>query len=103
MIIDASFLELAQRDQFRQLARQCGVPGILISCDAPVDILRERIKHRSRHETDASEATLAVLQHQIQTHDALTGEERVNSLVVSSGATLTPEQLDTLAGRLLAE
>jgi aminoglycoside phosphotransferase family enzyme/gluconate kinase len=96
VIVDASFLELAQRDQFILLARQCGVPGILISCDAPVSILRERIKHRSRHETDASEATLSVLQHQIQTHDALSDEERGNSLVVSSGSILTPEQLHTL-------
>ena len=104
VIVDASFLELAQRDHFRQLARQCGVPGILISCDAPVSILRERIKHRSRHETDASEATLEVLQHQIQTHDALTGEERMNSLTVtSSKPILTSEQLDALARRLQVE
>jgi predicted kinase len=65
--------------------------------------LRERIKHRSRHEKDASEATLAVLQHQIETHDALTDEERANSLVVSSGEMLTAEQLDALARQLLAE
>ena len=103
VIVDASFLELERRNDFRQLALQSGVPGILISCDAPESVLRERIKHRSRHETDASEATLAVLQHQIQTHDALTDEERAGSLVVSSGSILTPEQLHTLARRLLAE
>jgi len=103
VIVDASFLDLAQRDQFSLLAHQCGVPGILISCDAPVSVLRERIERRSRHEKDASEATLAVLQHQIETHDALTDEERANSLVVSSGEMLTAEQLDALARRLLVE
>jgi predicted kinase len=103
VIVDASFLGSAQRDQFSLLARQCGVPGILISCDAPENILRERIERRSRHEKDASEATLAVLQHQIETHDALTEEERANSLVVSSGEMLTSEQLHTLARRLQAE
>ena len=104
VIVDASFLELAQRDQFSLLARQCGVPGILISCDAPVSVLRERIERRSRHEKDASEATLAVLQHQIETHDALTEEERANSLMVtSSKPILTSEQLHTLARRLLVE
>jgi len=103
VIVDASFLGLAQREQFWLLARQCGVPAILISCDAPESVLRERIKRRSRHEKDASEATLAVLQHQIETHDVLTGEERANSLLVSSGEMLTAEQLHTLARRLLAE
>jgi len=39
VIVDASFLELAQRDHFRQLARQCGVPGILISCDSPEECI----------------------------------------------------------------
>jgi len=103
VIVDASFLGLAQREQFWLLARQCSVPAILISCDAPESVLRERIKRRSRHEKDASEATLAVLQHQIETHDVLTGEERANSLLVSSGEMLTAEQLHTLARRLLAE
>ncbi len=101
VIVDASFLESVQRNKFMQLARQCNVPGILISCDAPVSVLRERIKRRSGHETDASEATLAVLQHQIQSHDVLTDEEQVNSLaVVSSKPTLTSEQLHTLTRRI---
>jgi aminoglycoside phosphotransferase family enzyme/predicted kinase len=103
VIVDASFLELAQRDKFWLLARQCGVPAILISCDAPVSVLRERIKHRSRHEKDASEATLAVLQHQIETHDALTDGERANSLVVSSGSILAPEQLHTLKNLITSD
>ena len=103
VIVDASFLGSAQRDQFSLLARQCGVPGVLISCDAPVSVLRERIERRSRHETDASEATLAVLQHQIQTHDALSDEERGNSLVVSSGEMLTAEQLHTLKNMITSD
>ncbi len=79
-IVDASFLKASQRDQFTRLASQCRVPHIFISCGAAESVLRERIRQRSAHETDPSEATLAVLQHQIASHDALTGEELAHAL-----------------------
>ena len=47
VIIDASFLKAAQRNQFRKLASTCGVPCLIIHCDAPVTELRKRIKQRS--------------------------------------------------------
>ena len=96
-IVDASFLKLSQRDQFTQLAHQCHVPYVLISCDAPVSVLRDRIKQRTENEMDPSEATLAVLQHQIESHEALTDEERAHCLSPDpSQPGLTSEQLHTL-------
>ena len=100
-IVDASFLKAAQRDQFTRLARQCHVPHIFISCGAAENVLRDRIRQRAAHETDPSEATLAVLQHQLQSHDALTAEERAHSLAPDpSHPVLAPEQLDMLKQRI---
>ncbi|MGA7540559.1 MAG: AAA family ATPase [Steroidobacteraceae bacterium] len=60
-IVDATFLERAQRARFAELARSCGAPLHLILCEAPEPVLRARIVERGRMRHDASEADLDVL------------------------------------------
>ena len=62
VIVDAAFLRRAERDGFRQLARELGVEFSLLHADAPAEQLRERIRARRG---DASEATVEILDRQL--------------------------------------
>jgi aminoglycoside phosphotransferase family enzyme/predicted kinase len=82
-IIDATFLKSAQRAPFRQLAQQCGIPLKILDFRASDHVLHERILQRQQ-QTDVSEATIEVLQSQRQTAEALSPEERENTITVDS-------------------
>jgi hypothetical protein len=96
-IVDASFLKKSDRDQFKRLALACYAPYIVISCEAPEGVLRERIKHRSETQQDTSEANLTVLQHQLQSREPLTSDEQAHTNAITcSRSALSSEQLRTL-------
>ena len=76
MIADATFLDRGQRQKFQNLAESLGVILAIVDCSAPVGVLRSRIRERSALRQDASDADLAVLEHQLQHHDPLTRAER---------------------------
>jgi len=96
-IVDASFLKKSDRDQFKQLAQACNAPYIVISCEAPEGVLRERIRHRSETQQDPSEANLAVLQHQLQSQEPLTSDEQAHTNAITcTHPALSSEQLRTL-------
>lgn len=75
-IVDAAFLARAQRDAFRALARDLRVPFRIVDCRADPAILRQRITTRAAAADDPSEATIAVLDRQLATHEPLAGDER---------------------------
>jgi aminoglycoside phosphotransferase family enzyme/gluconate kinase len=96
-IVDASFLKKSDRDQFKRLAQACYAPYIVISCEAPEGVLRERIRHRSETQRDPSEANLSVLQHQLQSQEPLTMDEQTQTNAITcSRPALSSEQLRTL-------
>lgn len=74
-IVDATFLARAQRDAFRQLAHDLRVPFLIADCRADEQELRRRILGRVRTAGDASEATHAVLEHQLATAQPLDDDE----------------------------
>jgi hypothetical protein len=76
VLVDATFLHQAQRDTFAALARQAGCPFHILACEAAPDTLRARIRQRQVAGNDASDATLAVLEQQLQTVEPLTATER---------------------------
>lgn len=73
VLVDAAFLKRAERDEFRALAAQLGIPFAILACEAPVDELRRRLRARTG---DASEATVAVLEQQLQWLQPLGADER---------------------------
>ncbi len=75
-IIDAAFLRRAERDEFRALAGTLGARFVLIECTAPADVLRARIARRMEQGSDASDATVAVLERQLATHEPVAPDER---------------------------
>ena len=70
-IVDAAFLKRAEREAFRALARDAGAAFLIASCDAPEDVLRERVARREKAARDASEAGVAVLDNQLATSEPL--------------------------------
>jgi aminoglycoside phosphotransferase family enzyme/predicted kinase len=87
VIVDAAFLEREQRVLFKNLARQCDVPYIIIDLTASADTLRQRIVTR---EKGASDADLTVLEHQLATQQPLQADELEYAVVVD-----TEKPLDT--------
>jgi len=83
VIVDATFTARWQRDLLRDTARAHVAAFHILDFQVPVDTLRERILQRARSGRDASEANLAVLQHQLDTQEELAADEQAD--VVSVG------------------
>ncbi|MDD2925578.1 bifunctional aminoglycoside phosphotransferase/ATP-binding protein [Rhodoferax sp.] len=75
VLVDATFLKRADRDQFRDLARQTGAAFAILAPSATPEQLRERILARAAFGHDASEATLAVLAQQMREIEPLQADE----------------------------
>lgn len=76
VIVDATFLHSAQRVQFRRLSESLNVPFQIIEFDVEPSELRQRVAAREERGGDASDAGIAVLEHQLRTRELLTDEER---------------------------
>jgi predicted kinase len=85
VIVDATFLQRAQRDAFRQLAERRGVPFVILAFDADPATLRQRIEERRQEGEDPSEATIDVLEQQLAEREPLGEEERGYVVAVRDG------------------
>ena len=73
VIVDAAFLKRAERDSFAALAAELGVGFKILATGAPPEELRRRLLARSG---DASEATAAILDRQLEWFEPLDEAER---------------------------
>jgi aminoglycoside phosphotransferase family enzyme/predicted kinase len=96
-VVDATFLERAWRDRFRELATTSGVPFLVLDCVAPVDTLRARIGRRAGQADNVSDAGVAVLERQLGAVHLLDDDELNDALQVSPD---TPLDLDEAKRRL---
>lgn len=76
VIVDAAFLQRAERDSFHALASACDADFAILAPQADIDELRRRITERQAIGVDASEATLDVLERQLQWIEPLDDGER---------------------------
>jgi aminoglycoside phosphotransferase family enzyme/predicted kinase len=98
VIVDATFLKREQRERQRRTAERSGAGFLILDCQAPVEVLKDRIHARSRAGGDPSEADVAVLENQIAHREALDEEERLHALPVNtSGELSTAELLERLS------
>jgi predicted kinase len=74
-IVDATCTLRWQRDLLRETARLHDAEFRILDFPVPVSTLRARIVERSRAGNDASEADLAVLQHQLDSEEPLAADE----------------------------
>jgi uncharacterized protein len=81
VIVDAAFLKREQRDLFRRLANDVNIEFTIIDFRASEAVLRQRVQQR---QNDPSEATIAVLNRQLQTAQGLSEDEKGQTLTVNT-------------------
>jgi uncharacterized protein len=91
-LIDAACLQRWQRETFYEIAAQLRVPWRIVSCHAADATLRRRIVAREQSGGDASEADLAILDHQLLHNDPLSAAE-LDAAIVFDGECDALEQL----------
>jgi hypothetical protein len=84
VVIDAASLRQQERAQFMQLARARGARLRIVHCQAPMPVLRERLEDRAAAGTDASEATVALLDRQPGYWEPFTDAERDTVITVET-------------------
>ncbi|MDD5612186.1 MAG: AAA family ATPase [Gallionella sp.] len=89
VIVDAAFLQRRERDQFRELAQRAGALFRIVDIRVEADVLRERICQRAAQGSDASDADLRVLEHQLATVLPLDADEQSQVTEVGAGGELT--------------
>ena len=82
VIVDATFLMHADRVNFRELAEDTGAVFSILAPQATPAQLRQRVQSRLEHGKDASQASLAVLERQVQTIEPL----RLEEMLLSTGS-----------------
>ncbi|MEZ6138161.1 MAG: AAA family ATPase [Pirellulaceae bacterium] len=87
-IVDATFLEKKHRDAFVELAAAHAVEMQILDFQAPESVLRARIESRIAIGTDASDAGLTVLEHQLKSAEPLCEQELAIAVSVSAGLCL---------------
>lgn len=93
IIVDATFLRAGERTVFRKLAAKHGARFAILDCSAPEAVLRDRIAARAAAGRDASEATAAVLDHQLASHEPLTAGELEAAVRVDTASEIDFETL----------
>ena len=91
VLLDATYLLRAPRDEARLLASELGVPFAIIDLDCPREVIEERIAARGARGDDASDADVAVYLQQLREAEPLGPEEQVH--VVPFDATSSPMPL----------
>ncbi|WP_372524386.1 AAA family ATPase [Piscinibacter sp.] len=92
-IVDAANLRRDERAQFRELADALRVPFAILDCEAPIEVLRERVRARELRRDDASEADAAVLERLNSQREPLDDAERTQAIRVDTRTALAPAAL----------
>jgi len=82
VILDAAFLQQADRERLYALADRHGAPYVIVAASAGEDELQQRLRRRSARGADVSEADIAVLEYQQRTADPLREDERRKAVFV---------------------
>ena len=93
VILDAAYLGADQRKAALAVAEASGTAAIIVRVEAPVEVLRARIRERALAAGDASEADLAVLEHQLATEDDFGEVEARLSIVCDNSTDVDVEAL----------
>jgi predicted kinase len=84
VLVDAAFLQQAQRQRFFDLANELNLPFLILHFTAPQTVLRERVAQRQRLHKDASEADSQVLESQLRRQQPPAAGERAYTLEIDT-------------------
>ncbi len=93
VVIDATYLKHEQRQQAAEVAQSCGVPLLVLDCQAPDEVIRQWLGERQAAGQDPSDATLQVIQAQQAGREPLTDEELQYSQVVQTNDAASMDSL----------
>lgn len=100
VIVDATFLSRAGRDSFRAIAAGLKLPWLILDFRADPAELRRRVVERSARGHDASEATLAVLDRQLQANEPITADEEPDTVIIDTRAETSSDIVARVRQRL---
>jgi aminoglycoside phosphotransferase family enzyme/predicted kinase len=83
-IVDAAFLAGGDRRMFGDLAIRLGCRLIVLDCEADTTALAQRIEKRALLHADPSDATVEVLNWQLQNSEPLAADERTAAIMVDT-------------------
>ncbi len=92
-IVNAAFLRRGQRDLLRRTANALDVPFVIVDCRAAEAVLRQRVARREQAGSDASEATLEVLERQRASAEPLAGDELACCVAIDTERATAGEML----------
>ncbi|HEX4024044.1 MAG TPA: AAA family ATPase [Steroidobacteraceae bacterium] len=91
VVVDATFLDRAQRRRFEAMAEQLGRAWLIVACNASRATLLERLARRARGAADPSEATAQVLDRQLRALQPLEPSEQAATVPVDMEASASIE------------
>lgn len=96
VVVDATFLERAQRDLFRALASRHRCSYLIVSCTADAATLGTRVDLRAQGGTDPSEADRAVLDHQLRSLQPLSADELLDTVPIDTSRLVSADAAVTI-------
>lgn len=93
VIVDAAFLRRDQREAFRALAATMGLRSAILDCQAPMAVLRQRVRERLARGDDASEADESVLDLLAARQEPLADDERAHTIAVRTDQAVDEDAL----------
>lgn len=100
-IVDAAFLDASQRNLFADLAVELAVPFFIVDMHASESALRQRVVARADAGSDASDAGLTVLAHQLAQRHTLSAQEKRHALPIDSEILSDLSHLHDVCGPIL--
>ena len=97
VVVDATYLKHAQRDSAAKVAEATGAPFLILDCNAPQAVIESWLALRQADKKDPSDATLAVIEAQQASREALTPAEILCSKRVQTNESGT---LDTVVEQI---
>jgi len=100
VVLDATFLNPRWRERAREMAEQLGVDLLLIECQCPPEVARERLTARARELFEASEADWGIYQEQRHRYGTSFGEAEELPLLTLQTDRRSGQILDDVLSRI---
>jgi aminoglycoside phosphotransferase family enzyme/predicted kinase len=95
VVIDATYLKLAQREATARVAENTGMPFLIIDCAAPKAVIEGWLAQRQAENEDPSDATMEVIEAQLANREPLTDDEKLRSRHVETNLSSDLDKLVT--------
>ncbi len=102
VIVDATFLKQAHRKPFQALAQELKISFVILNFQVEEQLIHAWIKKRTDEGTDASEATIEVMQRQQVTKEPILANEADHIINIDSGSEDATAQLLSAVNRIQA-